>query len=303
MVIAVNGWMNHPSGFRARRRQGRRRAPVAGAVRQHATSGTSWSTCISPATSSRASCVAGAYAVGAAARPLGPLRADGARDPADRRGAGRAGAGARRRLERPRGRPLPADEAGRARRPGADDERARRCTCSAGTATGASSTGSRSRSCSRCSPSTSSNATVQGLDAVPARDRPPVNVVRFAFQTMVGIGTLLALLARRLPRRADPAPRLPDSPGSTGRSSLAGPLSVVALISGWVTTEVGRQPWVVYRVMRTSQAVTGAGGIPVGYAHARPRLRRCWSPPSPGSSGGSPASRSSWTVLSAAEVD
>jgi cytochrome bd ubiquinol oxidase subunit I len=40
---------------------------------------------------------------------------------------------------------------------------------------------------------------------------------------------------------------------------------VVALISGWVTTEVGRQPWVVYRAMRTSQAVTGARGIPVGY--------------------------------------
>jgi cytochrome d ubiquinol oxidase subunit I len=43
-------------------------------------------------------------------------------------------------------------------------------------------------------------------------------------------------------------------------------LSVVALIAGWVVTEVGRQPWVVYRVMRTSQAVTGANGIPVGYA-------------------------------------
>jgi cytochrome d ubiquinol oxidase subunit I len=42
-------------------------------------------------------------------------------------------------------------------------------------------------------------------------------------------------------------------------------LSVVALISGWIVTEVGRQPWVVYHVMRTSQAVTGAGGIPVGY--------------------------------------
>jgi cytochrome d ubiquinol oxidase subunit I len=40
---------------------------------------------------------------------------------------------------------------------------------------------------------------------------------------------------------------------------------VVALIAGWVTTEVGRQPWVVYGTMRTTQAVTGAGGIPVGY--------------------------------------
>jgi cytochrome bd ubiquinol oxidase subunit I len=109
------------------------------------------------------------------------------------------------------------------------------------------------------------NAKVQGLDAVPARDRPPVNVVRFAFQTMVGIGTLLALLALvylavRIRRR-----RLPRSTWFYRALALAGPLSVVALISGWVTTEVGRQPWVVYRVMRTSQAVTGARGIPVGY--------------------------------------
>jgi cytochrome d ubiquinol oxidase subunit I len=106
---------------------------------------------------------------------------------------------------------------------------------------------------------------VQGLNAVPARNRPPVNVVRFAFQTMVGIGTLLALLALvyiavRIRRR-----RLPRSTWFYRALTLAGPLSVVALISGWVTTEVGRQPWVVYRVMRTSQAVTGARGIPVGY--------------------------------------
>jgi cytochrome d ubiquinol oxidase subunit I len=109
------------------------------------------------------------------------------------------------------------------------------------------------------------DAKVQGLDAVPARDRPPVNVVRFAFQTMVGIGTLLALLALvylavRIRKR-----RLPRSTWFYRALALAGPLSVVALISGWVTTEVGRQPWVVYRVMRTSQAVTGARGIPIGY--------------------------------------
>ena len=109
------------------------------------------------------------------------------------------------------------------------------------------------------------DAKVEGLGAVPARDRPPVNVVRFAFQTMVGIGTLLALLgfiylALRVRRR-----RLPRSTWFYRALALAGPLSVVALISGWVTTEVGRQPWVVYHVMRTSQAVTGARGIPVGY--------------------------------------
>jgi cytochrome bd-type quinol oxidase subunit 1 len=45
----------------------------------------------------------------------------------------------------------------------------------------------------------------------------------------------------------------------------AGPLSVVALIAGWITTEVGRQPWIVYQVQRVSQAVTGASNIPIGY--------------------------------------
>jgi cytochrome d ubiquinol oxidase subunit I len=111
----------------------------------------------------------------------------------------------------------------------------------------------------------STNATVQGLDTVAPADRPPVNVVRYAFQTMVGIGSLLALLSIvylvvRVRRK-----RLPESTWFYRALVAAAPLSVVALIAGWVTTEVGRQPWVVYRVMRTSEAVTGASGIPVGY--------------------------------------
>ncbi|MCW3029406.1 MAG: cytochrome bd ubiquinol oxidase subunit [Solirubrobacterales bacterium] len=110
------------------------------------------------------------------------------------------------------------------------------------------------------------NAKVQGLDVVPPAQRPPVNIVRIAFQTMVGIGTLLALLGLgflfvRIRRK-----RLPESAWFYRAVVLAGPLAVVALIAGWVTTEVGRQPWVVYRVMPTADAVTGASGIPVGYA-------------------------------------
>jgi cytochrome d ubiquinol oxidase subunit I len=109
------------------------------------------------------------------------------------------------------------------------------------------------------------NATVTGLDRVPPADRPPVNVVRIAFQTMVGIGTLLALIGLlylfvRVRRR-----RLPESRWFYRAVIAAGPLSIVALIAGWVTTEVGRQPWVVYGHMRTAQAVTGAAGIPIGY--------------------------------------
>ena len=110
------------------------------------------------------------------------------------------------------------------------------------------------------------DARVRGLDAVAPADRPPVNVVRFAFQTMVGIGTLLAALGAfylmvRVRRR-----RMPESVWFYRALVLAGPAAFVALIAGWVTTEVGRQPWVVYGVMRTAQAVTGAGPISYGYA-------------------------------------
>ena len=108
------------------------------------------------------------------------------------------------------------------------------------------------------------SATVKGLSIVPLADQPPVNVIRFAFQTMVGIGTLLALLGLiwlyfRVRRR------FPPGRWFYWAVLLAGPLSVVALIAGWITTEVGRQPWIVYEVMRVDAAVTGAHFIPFGY--------------------------------------
>ena len=117
------------------------------------------------------------------------------------------------------------------------------------------------------------NATVEGLDRVPPEDRPPVNVVRLSFATMVGIGTLMAVFGVALlvvwwRRRA-----LPDGRWFLRAVAALGPLSVVALIAGWVTTEVGRQPWVVYELMRTEDAVTGAGGIPLGYAALVAHLR------------------------------
>jgi cytochrome bd ubiquinol oxidase subunit I len=110
------------------------------------------------------------------------------------------------------------------------------------------------------------NAAVTGLNAVPPSQRPPVNVVRISFQTMVGIGTLLALLGIVYLLVWIRRKRLPESVWFHRAVVLAGPLSVIALIAGWTVTEVGRQPWVVYRVMPTADAVTGAKGIPVGYA-------------------------------------
>ncbi len=110
------------------------------------------------------------------------------------------------------------------------------------------------------------NAEVRGLDAVPEEDRPPVGVVRNSFQVMVSIGTFLAALSAWFLWARWRTGGLPGSRWFLRAVVAAGPLSVVALIAGWITTEVGRQPWIVYGFMRTEDAVTGAGGIPVGYA-------------------------------------
>jgi len=109
------------------------------------------------------------------------------------------------------------------------------------------------------------HAVVTGLESVPPADRPPVNVVRIAFQVMVAIGTamlglgLWLLLAWR--RRRD----LPRSRWFYRLALVAGPAAVVALECGWITTEVGRQPWIVYGVMRTRDAVSTASGLRFGY--------------------------------------
>jgi cytochrome d ubiquinol oxidase subunit I len=109
------------------------------------------------------------------------------------------------------------------------------------------------------------NATVPGLATVPPRDRPSVNVVRFAFQTMVGIGTLLALLGVVYLLIWWRKRRLPHSRLFHVAVMAAGPLSLVALICGWITTEVGRQPWIVYETMRTSDAVTASDSLEIGF--------------------------------------
>jgi len=110
------------------------------------------------------------------------------------------------------------------------------------------------------------DARVEGLTAVPESDRPPVAVVRNSFQVMVGIGTFLVALAAWFLVARLRHGRLPASAWFLRAVVAAGPLAIVALIAGWITTEVGRQPWIVYGLMRTEEAVTGADGIPVGFA-------------------------------------
>jgi cytochrome d ubiquinol oxidase subunit I len=95
---------------------------------------------------------------------------------------------------------------------------------------------------------------VQGLDTIPLEDQPPVNITHWAFQSMVGIGTLLALAVLLFWLARWRGHDLVDSRWFLRFCALAGPLAVIALESGWIATEVGRQPWTVYGVLRTADA-------------------------------------------------
>ena len=114
----------------------------------------------------------------------------------------------------------------------------------------------------------STSTQVTGLDTVPPDDRPPANtMLHWAFDTMVGIcSVLIALgpLARRSPGGESATSR--STPWFLRAVAVSGVAAVVALECGWIVTEVGRQPWVVYDVMRTKDAVTGASGIWVTFA-------------------------------------
>jgi cytochrome d ubiquinol oxidase subunit I len=111
------------------------------------------------------------------------------------------------------------------------------------------------------------NAEIMGLDQVSEADRPPVNVVHLAFQAMVGIGFALLALAGWHALSWWRQRRAPRSRWFWRAAVLGGPAAVVALEAGWITTEVGRQPWIVYGVMRTADAVNPSpglwGGLPI----------------------------------------
>jgi cytochrome d ubiquinol oxidase subunit I len=105
---------------------------------------------------------------------------------------------------------------------------------------------------------------VAGLSAFPRNEWPNVMVTHTAFQIMVGAGTLMLLVALwyawgRLRRRD----WLEASPSRATLMALVAcaPLGFIALEAGWVVTEAGRQPWVIYRVLRTADAVTPVADV------------------------------------------
>ncbi|MGH9000329.1 MAG: cytochrome ubiquinol oxidase subunit I [Acidimicrobiia bacterium] len=109
------------------------------------------------------------------------------------------------------------------------------------------------------------DAEVKGLEIAPRDERPPVAVVRTAFQLMVGVGLGLLVLSGWFAWVWWRRRRLPGSRWFLRAAVAAGPAAVVALECGWIATEVGRQPWIVYGVMRVEEAVTTASGIRFGY--------------------------------------
>src|SRR4051812_34454213 len=108
---------------------------------------------------------------------------------------------------------------------------------------------------------------VTGLDTVSPGDRPPANtMLHWSFDTMVGICSALIALGLWLAvvwwRKRD----IPKTKWFLRAVAVSGISAVVALECGWIVTEVGRQPWIVYNIMRTEDAVTQADGIGVTFA-------------------------------------
>ena len=105
------------------------------------------------------------------------------------------------------------------------------------------------------------HASVSGLEEFPESDWPPVLIVHLAYQVMVGIGTLLAgfaaftLLAWKL------FPAVLETRRYLWALAILTPLGFVAMEAGWTVTEVGRQPWIIYHIMRTKDAVTPMPGL------------------------------------------
>jgi cytochrome d ubiquinol oxidase subunit I len=107
------------------------------------------------------------------------------------------------------------------------------------------------------------HARVQGLTEFPAADWPPVAAVHLSFQVMVLCGlamaavtVLAALLSLRARRRGPPAVAAGWPRWFLWLVVLVSPAGLLAIETGWLVTELGRQPWIIYGVLRTAQAVT-----------------------------------------------
>jgi cytochrome d ubiquinol oxidase subunit I len=109
------------------------------------------------------------------------------------------------------------------------------------------------------------HAVVKGLDAVPRDEWPNVPAVHLSFQLMVALGSYLALVALWTGWLAWRGADLAHQRWLLRAIALATPMGFIAVEAGWMVTELGRQPWVIYRVLKTADAVTPMPGLIVPF--------------------------------------
>jgi cytochrome d ubiquinol oxidase subunit I len=109
------------------------------------------------------------------------------------------------------------------------------------------------------------NAVIKGLNEFPRKDWPNVPIVHLAFQIMVALGTYLALLSLWIGWLAIRRKDMMTNRVLLGAIAAAAPMGFIAIEAGWTVTEVGRQPWIVYGVLRTADAVTPMPGLVVPF--------------------------------------
>ncbi|TMI92738.1 MAG: cytochrome ubiquinol oxidase subunit I [Bacteroidetes bacterium] len=105
------------------------------------------------------------------------------------------------------------------------------------------------------------DAEVQGLDKIPKQDRPPVIITHIAFQLMVMIGFFLAFVSLLYLLFSIKWRHVLMKKWWLGLVAFATPLGFLAVEAGWTVTETGRQPWIIYGIMRTRDAVSSMPGL------------------------------------------
>ncbi len=110
------------------------------------------------------------------------------------------------------------------------------------------------------------NAEIQGLKDFPRKDWPPVLLVHMNFQIMVICGVIMSLVSLWAAAVYVKTRKLPDSPLFLKAVMCISPLGLIAIESGWMVTELGRQPWVIHGILRTGHAVTPMPGLWLPFA-------------------------------------
>jgi len=102
---------------------------------------------------------------------------------------------------------------------------------------------------------------VKGLDQIPVHEQPPVAITHYAFQVMVGLGMIMLLIALLYFMALWIKRKWIEARWLLRLFVIATPMGFIAVEAGWTVTEVGRQPWIIYGIMKTADAVTPMPGI------------------------------------------